>query len=64
VECTKEALTKAGASPEAAEAAASTTAGGGISAGWTAAIVAGAAGGAGLGIGIYEATKSSSSRVD
>jgi hypothetical protein len=66
VECTRDAMMKAGASQEAANAAASVAAsagavsGGGV--GLTAAVIAGVAGAAGLGIGIHEATKSSSSR--
>lgn len=62
-ECTKEALMKAGASEEAANAASSGAATGGSGINMTtAAMVAGVAGAAGLGIGIYEATKSTSSR--
>jgi hypothetical protein len=63
VECTQEAITRAGASAEAAKAAVDAAAG--IAHGSrliTAAAIAGVMAGAGVGVGVWEATKSPSSR--
>jgi hypothetical protein len=64
VDCTVEALKAAGASPEAAGQAATDIAVGVVSShkGLTAGVVAGVLGSVGLGVGVHEATKSSSSR--
>jgi hypothetical protein len=73
VDCSKDALIAAGASTAAAAsaatagaaagaAAAGAGAAAGVSAGVVAGVVAGVAGAVGLGIGVYEATKSDSSR--
>jgi len=63
VECTEQAMTDAGASSEAASAAADAATGiAGASGFPTAAAVAGVAAGAGVGIGVWQSTKSPSSR--
>jgi hypothetical protein len=60
VDCTMEALKAAGASPEAASQAATDAASSGT--GITASVVAGVASSVGFGVGVHEATKSTSSR--
>jgi hypothetical protein len=64
VACTKEAMMAAGASEASAKAAAAAAGGvAGSGGGVTAAVLAGVVGSVGLGIGVHEATKSSSSRL-